>query len=776
MEVISKSLDLAIYARSQPPSLESLLASTEDDKKEVDQFVDKLLQLCDQVCIPNVVANLRKLDGVINISEKFFEILNKLLSMCPMKSKEMSKKFVASCFIRIALDTKGQYVGKSSFSSLQQVVNSFLEIVSYNLFAPDLQQNLKLLFRSSLNNVNGTTQELLKLLEQNNSGDETLRNTQECIVILFHLAYQNGDRLVTSSQLLHALNTFLVLNPLCYEQSGFIPRCLTQLFISELNRAAYHVENSPFLSHAQQIMAEGISKYVDNLNVVYFHDLAFVEWIVKVKDINPSLRNEVLELWFNHSGGNDFDAKEMELWKELVDRFPSILLNLASIVGRCEEHAQNAVLTVVRHVLSTCNHECQELKTITTEMKFALQQLFLNQAVEPLSDRNLESFLKLLCLLVTSRPKAPLDEEFMKLVYHVVNLLKRPHNSDRLCIECLNFLNASVVKDTKSRSDQVLAFLLRHHGYKRFLENVIDSFHEATDLESSSQNTLLAAVLVSISYLTRFQNEFNVFSEHALEIRTEAVLPLLSYTRSSLLQFAANLFWASILQSGESFTNVSRTTEIKELHLMNNSRQKLSKLHLRMILVWLQNSLLQTNLLVQMSAVTCFEALLSFGQNGRAILQEPWNRAILREVKDSTSPDSLSPVCLQLYSLFLHHKRTEGLVLDFPVTGLLRITLEKFWEYEAKSNPNHEKWLSACAKFFGEIIQCRPDAMTAMEMSKLRSHVELLIDSYNENEATLRQNGEDVIYVQELLIHEEVIQEKRNDPLKILKELLVLLK
>ena len=189
----------------------------------------------------------------------------------------MAKKFASSCFIRIALETKSQYFGKVSSTSVHDEINGFLETICCYLLPNDMRECVKNLLRSSLQKVNGTAQELLEVLKQNNSQDESLKNTQKCILILFYLAYSNGDRLTPRTQLLHALSTFLVLNPTCYcDSSTIIPRSLTQLYITELHQG--RLDSSPLYANGQRILAEGLLRNMESLNVLYFHDIALLEW------------------------------------------------------------------------------------------------------------------------------------------------------------------------------------------------------------------------------------------------------------------------------------------------------------------------------------------------------------------------------------------------------------------------------------------------------------------------------------------------------------------
>ena len=49
LEVIKKCLDLVLCAKNESPTLEALLVSQESNTiKEFEEFVNKLLQLCDQ--------------------------------------------------------------------------------------------------------------------------------------------------------------------------------------------------------------------------------------------------------------------------------------------------------------------------------------------------------------------------------------------------------------------------------------------------------------------------------------------------------------------------------------------------------------------------------------------------------------------------------------------------------------------------------------------------------------------------------------------------------
>ncbi|CAB3996869.1 Meiosis inhibitor 1 [Paramuricea clavata] len=781
LEVVNKSLELVIRGRSKPPSIEILLACTvESIMQELEEFFNTLLNLCDQICIPNVISNLRNLHDT-SAPETFFNVLDKLLHTCSGDAKGMAKKFVSSCFIRIALETKAQHFGKMSSTSVQEAINEFLETICCLLLPNDMREYAKNLLSSSLQRVNGTAQELLQVLKQNNSQDEALKTTQGCILILFNLAYSNGDRLTPRAQLLHALSTFLVLNPTChFDSSMVILRCLTQLYITELHRG--RLDGSPLHVNAQRILAEGLLRNMESLSVLYFHDIALLEWAVVFQDLDPDPRKEIMELWFSHGCETDIKEQEMTFSRRKVDENPKILLMLVSILRTADVHAQNSLLEVIQHVLQSCNVEI--VKQVLPDLKQALQKLFLNQAVEPLPNPNMESILQLLCLLVTTCVTEPLDEDCIKLVYHVVNFLTHHANSSRLCVKCLNFLNACIIQDTKHGSDKVLSFLLNHQEYNSFLEKVIHSYQNFTELESTQQSPSLAAVLLSISHLLHLQNVFGISTKNIVTIKIEAVLQLLCHSSNPLLQFAANVFWESVLKCLESsrlfHSNVVLLSEentacgasSSEGNTTQDSRseRKLTKVHLRMILVYLQNSLLHVNMLVKLTSLRCLEALFSLEEHARDLIQDPWNMFMLRECKDFSSPTTLG-CTMRLYSLFLHHKRSKSFTIELPIKDLIKAVLEQSdCEESAKANPMPDLYLSALPRFFSEVIQYNPDLMMDADKSKLKNHVKQLVESYHRSKDEKHEGR--FVFLQEMLVHDEIIQGTTKNIPNSLNELL----
>ena len=764
---------MVIFDRRKPPSIEVLLASTEESVlQERETFFDTLLKLCDQICIPNVISNLRSLHDT-TIPEIFFKVLNKLLQTCSGDAKEMAKKFVSSCFIRIALETKAQYFGKVSSAGVHDAINGFLETICCYLLPSDIRECVKNLLRSSLQKVNGTAQELLEVLKQSNSQHESLKNTQKCILILFYLAYSNGDRLTPRAQLLHALSTFLVLNPTCYcDSSTIIPRCLTQLYITGLHQG--RLDSSPLYANGQRILAEGLLQNMETLNVLYFHDIALLEWAVVFQDLDPDLRKEIMELWFGHGCKADGKEEEMTFWKRMVADNPRRLLMLVSILSKVDVHAQNSLLEVIQHVLQSCNVKI--VKQVLPELKQALQKLFLNQAIESLPNENMESILQLLCLLVTTCVMEPLDEDYIKLVYHVVNFLTHQASSIGLYVRCLNFLNACIIQDTKHASDKVLSFLLNHQEYNSFLEKVIYCYQTSTELERTQQSLTFAAVLVSISHLLHLQNTFGISTKNAISVRIEAVLPLLCHSSDPLLQFAANVFWESVLRCLESKLFYSNLVLLSEENTAcdtsgsegnarktqdNRSERKLTKVHLRMILIFLQNSLLHANMLVKLTALRCLEALFSLEEHAGDLIQNPWNITMLRECKDLSSRTNLG-FTMGLYSLFLHHKRVKSLTIELPVKDLIKAVLEQSdYEEYAKENASTDLlYLSALPRFFSEIIQCDADVMTGEEKSMLKDHVKQLVDNCHRNKDGER--GRRFIHLQDMLVHDDLTHGKMN--------------
>ena len=786
LKVINKSLDLVKSSRSKPPSIGVLLASTEESlMQEIEEFFNTLLKLCDQICIPNIISNLRSLHDP-KVPEIFFKILNKLLQACPEDSNEMAKKFLSSCFIRISLETKAQHLREDSSANVHETINEFLETVCCCLLPNDMKEYVKNLLSTSLHRLNGTAQELLQVLKQNNLQDETLQNTQECILVLFYLSYGSGDRLIPRAQLLHALSTFLVLNPTCYcESSIAVLRCLAPLYITELCRESKCLDGSPLSVNAQRILAEGFLRNFEKLSVLYFHDLVLLEWAVVCQDVHPDLRKEMMKLWFSHGGGNDVREQEMSFWRKMVDDNPRRLLMLVSIVSTADAHAQVVLLKVIQHVLQSCHFEI--IKKVLQELKCALQKLFLNHVIEPLSSESMESIVKLLCLLVTNCVREALDEDDIKLVYHVVNFLTNHAGSAGLKVKCLNFLNASVVQDTKNGSDKVLSFLLNHQEYNSFLEKAIRSFQCSTEIDRTQQSSILAAVLISISHLVRLQNSFGISTKNVITVNIEAVLPLLCRSSSPLLQFAANVFWESVLKclepakifdtnltlvSDETAASRSGANILKTAD--DNSKTKISELHLRVILVYLQNSLFHVNLLIKMTALRCLEALFSLEEHARDLIQEPWNAIMLRDCKDISSPTSLG-FTMRLYSPFLHYKRLKSLTMGLPIDDLIKAVLEQFEHDESgEADLVPDIYVSALPKFFTEVVQLNPDMMTEEGNSKLKEHVKQLLGEYHMGKDG--KHGMRFVYLQEMLVHDELIRENPQSIWNSLNGLLTMLK
>ena len=716
--------------------------------------MNNLLKLCDQICIPNVVANLRNLQTTA-VPEIFFQVLNKLLKSASADCKAMAQKFVSSCFIRIALETRAQHFAEPS---VQEAVNAFLETICC-LLPSDMREHAQNLLSLSLHRVNGTAQELLQILKQTSTQDETLRSTQECILILFYLAYSNGDRLTPRAQILHALCTYLVHNPtLCYS-SIVTQRCVTQLFITELYRGSKPLDSSPLYGKAQQVLAEGLRRNMNTLRFLYFHQLSLLEWAVVFPDLNPEVRREIMELWFSQ-GCEDISKEEMLFWKRMMDENRRTLLMLVSLVSKAEVHAQNRLLQVLGHVLQSCNLEA--MKPTLQELKQALQKLFLNQAVEPLPKENMASVLKLLCLMVTCCTKEALDEDYIKLVYHVVNFLTHHASSSELCVRSLNFLNACMVQDTKYGCEKVFSFMLNHREYNSFLEKAIEDLHNSTELERSQESSILAAVLVSISHLLHLQNTFGISTKIALRVRMEVVLPLLTHSSNPLLQFAANVFWESVLTCLESSENFdSNLVLLSENSGCDGTRsgRNITKLHLRMILVYLQNSLLHVNPFIKFTALRCLEALFEVKEHARELIQDPWNTVMLRECKDLSSLSSLG-FTMELYALFLHHKRSKSLTMDLALKDLIAKALEQTF---CDVSP------SALVKLFSEVLQDTPDLMTEAEKSSLKDRMEQLIEDHHNKEGQF-QSG--FLHLQDLLVHDELIQGKAKNLQNSFKELL----
>lgn len=476
----------------------------------------------------------------------FYSILSSQFILLPSLMPVFANKLASSGFYRLALEHKGLLCAGNRNPDLNASGCGFLQKLSMCLLSQsdpafdtcqhDVEEveNLLLYNLPSLCFCLSDWPSLLceapglQLCEYKGP-----RATQYCLLIILHLAMQQGDRLLPDQTVFSSVVWLL---QSVQEQGGCaLPRSVLR---SALYLLAMTQDKSPDLYGAPFNRISKALSSCQSFSSLYFHHPSLLHFISRYPELAEKFGPLVLELWLTKQGQHtdaeqivaeiqekgerrgsrademqDQEPETMELLT-LIDKYPAVILTLLDMVCNREAPLAGRALRVLE-VLLHSQRNCEA--NLCTYLRPALLQAIQRLSMENMGHvfgqghtaqavNALPLVLKLLCVMQASDPPSSsscskMDGVHFKLLYHVSNLAGRlkPSNTESL-LPALSHLYCCLSLSPAHCTDRAVSMLLSNIGLMDQLQTVLSS-SSSYSTSSVSPSACSPSALLCCSHL-----------------------------------------------------------------------------------------------------------------------------------------------------------------------------------------------------------------------------------------------------------------------------------
>nr|XP_020480653.1 meiosis inhibitor protein 1 isoform X2 [Monopterus albus] len=665
-----------------------------------------LLRCCDSIWIPTVIRMCERTPSA-QVLQYFYSILSSQFTLLPSLMPVFANKLASSGFYRLALEHKALFCVGNRNTNLNTSCCGFLQKLSMCLLSQsdpasgacyhDAEEVESLLLYSlpslccRLSDWPSVLCEAVGLQLCDYKGP---RATQYCLVIILHLALQQGDRLLPDQTVFSS-----VLWLLCSVQeqgSCALPRSVLR---STLYLLAVTQHKSPGLD--------------GSFSSLYIHHPALLHFIYRCPELAERFGPLVLELWLTkrkqHTDAEETaaaiqekgesresqaderqdeepDKETMELLS-LIETYPAVILNLLDMVSTREAPLAERALGVLQVL---CHRQRHYEPGLCAQLGPALLQVLQRLSVENVGHgpgqghteqavNSLPLVLKLLCVtqasdLPLSSSYSKMDGVHFKLLYHVSNIAGRlkPTDTESL-LPAFSYLYCCLSLSPAHCSDRAVSMLLSNSGLMDQLQTALSSASSEASLSSSAClpsallccSHLLLSSLITLQHFHSAQVHRNISwnlhtAVHRLLVqkRNTDNLLLVSYLR--LLQALLDVDLASPVMCVSSGPGLVGP---RPLGVEDGALYPLGSRGSQCLSTVLSGLLLQKHELLLRASVSCLSSLLGFLQRkspttATYVVCQPWSRFLLYCLLGSGESCLLHPAILRLISLLLQHSST----------------------------------------------------------------------------------------------------------------------
>uniref|UniRef100_A0A8D2LRN8 Uncharacterized protein n=1 Tax=Varanus komodoensis TaxID=61221 RepID=A0A8D2LRN8_VARKO len=206
LESFRNACRLAVEYQKDPLAQENAFTAPNSENKDtLKSFSEFLLRISDSLCIPLVMKYSEKAVRP-GLMEVFISTLNILFSVKPDARKRFSIKLGKENWCRIL---------SILLSEVKKLENAFLLNMNEIIHSVEnlIIQEISELLQRSLPQLNYNVLESISLLSETPGSfclDETLRNHQYSLLLLFYFAFSQEDRFVPEVELFSAIRSFLL--------------------------------------------------------------------------------------------------------------------------------------------------------------------------------------------------------------------------------------------------------------------------------------------------------------------------------------------------------------------------------------------------------------------------------------------------------------------------------------------------------------------------------------------------------------------------------------
>ncbi|XP_077475502.1 meiosis inhibitor protein 1 isoform X1 [Stigmatopora argus] len=709
---------LAVECASDPLLKENTFTAPSKNSNGPDSLTSLcqcILQSCDSVLIPTIVKTCECAPNP-QILQLFYSILSSQFTLLPSVTTAFANKMASSGFYKLALEHKGIFCVGNRNTTLNAACCDFLHKLS-----------MCLLFQSfSTPGINQQdAEEIEKLLQYNLSSlccrlsdwptllcespglqlcdYKGQRATKYCLIIILHLAFQQGDSRLLPDQIVFS-SVVWFLRSVQEEGSCTLPTFVLRACLYLL---ALTQDQSTTLERATLDCIYKAFSSCQSFSSLYIHHPALLHFICGNLLLKEKFGALVLELWLNKQAQStdaeltmtdvhvnekrcDGEGPEQEHSTDIVEllsllkKYPSVILIFLDIVCNREASLAERALSVLTTLLDGQNDFEEDL---CTNLKPALLQALQKLSVERMGYgygqkhgekvNSLPLVLRLLCVTQAasnplSTPSSNMDEVHFKLIYHVSNIAGRLNQSNtKGLVPALSYLYCYLSRSSSHCTDRAVPMLLSNCELMNQLQTILSSSSSSAPFVFSSDalsSALLCCSHLLLSSLITLQHEHSIQVHKSLSWSLESALQriviqkrntdtllLVSYLR--LLQALLNVDLTSALVCVTTGPGLVGQTP---LEVEDGALYPLGSKGAQCLLIALSGLVLQKNELLLRASVNCLSSALGFlqrkyPQTANYEVSQPWSRFLLYSLHCSGESFLLHPAILRVITLFMRH-------------------------------------------------------------------------------------------------------------------------
>ncbi|CAK6975184.1 LOW QUALITY PROTEIN: meiosis inhibitor protein 1 [Scomber scombrus] len=690
-----------------------------DAQDSLESLCQCMLHCCDSVWIPTV-TRMCECAPIPQILQLFYSILSSQFTLLPSVMPVFAKKLASSGFYRLALEHKGILCAGNRNPNLNASCCGFLQKLSMFLLTQSdpasvsSQHDAEEVENLLLYNLPSLCCRLsdwpcllgedpgLQLCDYKGP-----RATQYCLVIMLHLALQQGDRLLPDQTVFSGV--LCLLHTVQEQGSCTLPGSVLR---SALYLLAVTQDKSTSLSGASlNCICKALSS-CQSFSSLYIHHPALLHFICRYKELAEKCGPLVLELWLTkrtEDTGAELtstatkdgektescaeerleqkpDAEIMELLT-LLEKYPAVMLTLLDMVCTREASLAERALEVLEVFLrGQRDYEAD----LCTDFRTALLQALQRLSVENISHgqghsaqvNSLPLLLKLLCVMQASDPPSSssygkMDGVHFTLLYHVNNIAGRLKSTDtESLLRALSYLYCCLSLSPAHCTDRAVSMLLSNSGLMDQLQKVLSSSSSSSSTPSLSPSAgppsaLLCCSHLLLSSLITLQHVHSAQVHKSISWSLDTALQLLLVQKRN----TDNLLLVSYLRFLQALLDVDLASTVvcvstgpglvgpRPLGVEDGALYPLGSRGAQCLSTALSGLLLQKHELLLRASVNCLSSLLGFLQRrspatAKYVVCQPWSRFLLYCLLNSGESCLLHPAILRLITLLMQHSST----------------------------------------------------------------------------------------------------------------------
>ncbi|XP_061556913.1 meiosis inhibitor protein 1 [Phycodurus eques] len=673
-----------------------------------------LLQCCDSVWIPTVV---RMCECAPNpqILQVFYSILSSQFALLSSVMPAFANKMASSGFYRLALEHKGIFCVGNRNTHLNAACCDFLQKLSMCLLSQSVSassvyqhdaEEIETLLLHNLSSLCCRLSDWPTLLCESPGLQlcdyKGPRATQYCLLIILHLALQQGDRLLPDQTVFSSV--MWLLRSVQEEGSCTLP---TLVLRASLYLLAVTQDKSTTLDGAPLDCINKALSSCQSFSSLYIHHPAILHFICGHPLLKERFGALVLELWLTKQAQStdteltmmrcSGEAQEQEPATEIVEllsvlkKHQSVILILLDIVCTREASLAELALSVLMVLLDgQSNFEADLCTSLKPALLQALQRLSFESIghvheQKPVEEVNsLPLVLRLLCVTHASNPPSPLcskmDEVHFKLLYHVSHITGRLNQSNtESLLPALSYLYCCLSLSPAHCTDRAVSMLLSNCGLLEHLQTILSSSSSCCCSSSSSSAPFIfssagpSSALLCCSHLL-LSSLITLQHEHSMQVHKSLTWSLETAVQRILIQKrnTDTLLLVSYLRLLQALLNVDLTSALvcvttgpglvgqTPLEPEDGALFPLGLRGAQCLLIALSGLILQKNELLLRASVNCLSSMLGFlqrksPQTASHVVRQPWSRFLIYCLHSSGESFLLHPAILRVLTLLMRH-------------------------------------------------------------------------------------------------------------------------